>query len=110
MNSIIVIGLLCDETFIRRYNCIRCVYDVKGIAPTITAGCGQGGRNSKDIVMGIGNKRLKMIFEQALGMRLRGGQYPLDGYNRKVLTDGICFTITTRTFGDNNHFLLEVDE
>lgn len=56
------------------------------------------------------NKRLMWITEVAVKMNLRGGQYELDGYNRQVLTDGISFTITTRTFGDNNHFLLEIDE
>ena len=50
------------------------------------------------------------ITEAAVRMNLRGGQYELDGYNQQVLTDGISFTITTRTFGDNNHFLLEIDE
>ena len=56
------------------------------------------------------NKRLMWITEKAVKMGLRGGQYPLDGYNQKVCTDDICFTITTRTFGDNNHFLLEINE
>ena len=54
------------------------------------------------------NKRLMKITEMAVRMELRGGQYPLDAYNQKVLTDGICYTVTTRTFGDNNHFLMEV--
>lgn len=51
-----------------------------------------------------------MITEKAVKMRLGGGQYELDGYNQQVLTNGISFAITTRTFGDNNHFLLEVYE
>lgn len=56
------------------------------------------------------NKRLKPIAEVAVRMGLPEGRYELDGYNQQVLTDGVSFTITTRTFGDNNHFLLEIDE
>ena len=56
------------------------------------------------------NKRLSWIMGKAYRMELRGGVYPLDGYNQKVLDDGLCYTVTTRTFGDNNHFLLEVYE
>ena len=41
-------------------------------------------------------------------MRLGGGRFLLDGYNNQVLTGDVSFTITTRTFGDNNHFLMEV--
>ena len=50
------------------------------------------------------------ITEVAVRMDLNRGQYELDGYNQQVVLDGISFTITTRTFGDNNHFLLEIDE
>ena len=50
------------------------------------------------------------VTEKAVEMRLRGGHYELDGYNQQVITNGISFAITTRTFGDNNHFLLEVYE
>ena len=56
------------------------------------------------------NKRLMLIAEMAYRMNLGVGEYPLDGYNQKVITDGICYTVTTRTFGDNNHFLMEIDE
>lgn len=31
----------------------------------------------------------------------------LDGYNGNVITSGIIYAITTRTFGDKNHFLIE---
>lgn len=31
----------------------------------------------------------------------------LDGYNGNVITSGVVYAITTRTFGDNNHFLIE---
>lgn len=50
------------------------------------------------------------ITEKAVRMNLRGGQYELDGYNQKVLTDGISFTITTRISASCDHFLLEIDE
>ena len=57
-----------------------------------------------------GNRRLDAVTAKAVGMHLGGGQWLLDGYNNQVLADGISFAITTRTFGDNNHFLLEIDE
>ena len=50
------------------------------------------------------------ITATAVRMRLGGGQYELDGYNQQVVVNGISYAITTRTFGDNNHFLLEIDE
>lgn len=50
------------------------------------------------------------ITATAVRMGLGGGQYELDGYNQQVVINGISFAITTRTFGDNNHFLLEIDE
>ena len=50
------------------------------------------------------------ITERAVRMQLGGGVYELDGYNQMVVTNGISFAITTRTFGDNNHFVLEIDE
>ena len=59
--------------------------------------------------MGTGNRRRDITFAKAVRMHLRGGQYLLDAYNNQVITDGVAFSITTRTFGDNNHWLLEVD-
>lgn len=56
------------------------------------------------------NKRLMAIAEKAVRLDLGGGRYELDGYNQQVITNGISFAITTRTFGDNNHFLMEVYE
>jgi hypothetical protein len=56
------------------------------------------------------NKRLKLVAEKAIRMGLWGGQYELDAYNQIVITNGISFTITTRTVADNNHWLLEIDE
>lgn len=50
------------------------------------------------------------MFLKAVESQIGGGYHLLDGYNQQVLSDGICFTITTRTFGDNNHFLLEVKD
>ena len=43
-------------------------------------------------------------------MGLGEGEYELDAYNQQVITNGISYTVTTRTFGDNNHFLLEIYE
>ena len=58
----------------------------------------------------MANLRLGITLAQALEMSLGGGFYELDAYNNQVLTDGISFTITTRTFGDSNHWLIEVYE
>lgn len=52
---------------------------------------------------------MKAVIEMACRMDLGGGIYELDAYNQMVL-QGVSFAITTRTFGDNNHFLLEIDE
>ena len=43
-------------------------------------------------------------------MGVGAGVWPLDCYNDVVLTDGVCFTVTTRTDACNNYFLLEVYE
>lgn len=59
--------------------------------------------------MTTGNKRLDWIIEKALKADFGGGQILLDGYNQQLFTD-ISYTITTRTFGDNNHFLMEIYE
>lgn len=56
------------------------------------------------------NRRLRTVFRKALEMRLGGGRFLLDGYNNQVLTGDVSFTITTRTFGDDNHFLLEIED
>lgn len=50
------------------------------------------------------------ITETAFRLGLEGGHYELDAYNQQVIVNGISYAITTRTFGDNNHFLLEVTE
>ena len=47
---------------------------------------------------------------KALEMGLGVGSYPLDCYNGAVMTDGVCFAVTTRVSGCNNYFLLEVYE
>lgn len=60
--------------------------------------------------MGLRNKRLMKTLAKAVKMDFRGGCYPLDAYNDNVLTDGVIFAVTTRTFGDNNHWLMEVYE
>jgi len=56
----------------------------------------------------IGNKRLEWVLEKALSERNPVGTIALDGYNQKVYRGGCIYTITSRTFGDNNHFLLEI--
>lgn len=58
----------------------------------------------------IRNKRLAWVMEKAHAMDLGEGCYLLDGYNQKVLTDGVSFTITTRALLDNNRWLIEIDE
>lgn len=54
------------------------------------------------------NKRLMNIVEKAIRMQLGGGRYELDGYNQKVITNGISFTITTRISASCDHYLMEV--
>jgi len=56
------------------------------------------------------NKRLMRITAVAVRSGIGGGYYELDAYNQQVITNGISYAITTRTFGDNNHFLLEVTD
>lgn len=59
---------------------------------------------------GTGSKRRDRTALRALEMGLGEGIYPLDCYNDKVLTDGICFAVTTRISGSNNYFLMEIYE
>lgn len=56
------------------------------------------------------NKRLMRITADAVRSGLGGGYYELDAYNQQIVRNGISYAITTRTFGDNNHFLLEITE
>lgn len=58
----------------------------------------------------IRNRRLAEVTKKAVEMGLGGGQYLLDGYNQKVLTEGISFTITTRVSASCEHFVMEVYE
>lgn len=55
------------------------------------------------------NKRLDAVIITALQSDLSYPIIALDGYNNRIATD-IVYTITTRTFGDNNHFLMEIYE
>ena len=57
---------------------------------------------------GTGSVRRDRTTEMAVRMSLSDGVYPLDCYNNCVITDGICFSITTRTNACNNYFLLEI--
>lgn len=59
---------------------------------------------------GTGSIRRDRTTLRALEMKLGAGIYALDCYNDKVLTDGICFAVTTRISGCNNYFLMEVYE
>lgn len=58
----------------------------------------------------MNNRRLKMVAGLAYRMELGGGQYLLDGYNQKVITDGVSFAITTRISASCDHFLMEIYE
>lgn len=59
---------------------------------------------------GTGSVRRDRTALRALKMQLGGGIYPLDCYNDKVLTDGVCYAVTTRVSGSNNYFLMEIYE
>lgn len=56
------------------------------------------------------NRRLAEVAKKAIEMGLGGGQYLLDGYNQKVLTEGISFAITTRVSASCDHFVMEIYE
>lgn len=59
---------------------------------------------------GTGSIRRDRTTLRALQMELGAGVYPLDCYNDKVLTDGVCYAVTTRISGSNNYFLMEIYE
>ena len=56
-----------------------------------------------------GNKRLDAVIVTALRAYSGESLIALDGYNNKTTTD-VIYAITTRVFGDNNHFLMEIYE
>ncbi len=56
------------------------------------------------------NRRLRAVFRRAVEMRLGGGRYLLDGYNGRVLTGDVSFTVTTRISASCDHFLLEIED
>lgn len=49
-NEIMEIGLLSDETFIKRFPQTRRVFSPLGISPTIPAACGMGGGITPKII------------------------------------------------------------
>lgn len=59
---------------------------------------------------GTGSIRRDRTALRALEMHLGAGVYPLDCYNDKVLTEGVCYAVTTRVSGSNNYFLMEIYE
>lgn len=50
-DDIIVVGLLSDETFIKRFKQIRRVLSADGICVTIPAACGLGGGVTPKIIL-----------------------------------------------------------
>ena len=46
------------------------------------------------------------ITAEAVAMGLGAGRYELDGYNQKVVTNGISITITTRISASAKTYLL----
>lgn len=48
---IIVLGLLSDDVFIKRYKQVRRVISAHGLCETITAGCGMGGGITPKVLM-----------------------------------------------------------
>ena len=59
---------------------------------------------------GTGSVRRDRTFARALRMGVGVGVYPMDCYNDVVMTDGVCYAVTTRVSGCNNYFILEVYE
>lgn len=64
----------------------------------------------KNTTEGTGSVRRDGTVRKALEMGLGVGSWPLDCYNGAVMTDGVCFAVTTRVSGCNNYFILEIDE
>lgn len=64
----------------------------------------------KNTIEGTGSVRRDRTTALAVYMGLPDGFYALDCYNNVVLTDGLCYAITTRVSGCNNYFLMEVYE
>ena len=62
----------------------------------------------KNTTGGTGSVRRDRTTRKALGMGLGVGSWPLDCYNNVVMTDGVCFTVTTRVSACNNYFILEI--
>lgn len=60
MNKIIVLGLLSDETFIKRHKQTRRVISTNGVCETLTAGMGMGGaslrRLSYKMIQKVGDR------------------------------------------------------
>lgn len=59
---------------------------------------------------GTGSVRRDSTVRMAMEMGLGEGIWALDCYNGAVMTDGICFAVTTRISACNNYFLLEINE
>ena len=64
----------------------------------------------KNTTEGTGSIRRDRTLRKAYELGVETGAYPLDCYNDVVITDGICYAVTTRTSACNNYFLLVVYE
>ena len=82
------------------------VYDKDGISPTITASMGLGGGH---IPMVKQERLTKQAFETLRENPCKDGDV-INPFNKRVVDDGICPTITTRPEGFKTANLIVVDE
>ena len=106
-----VVGMMEGGKWDRVYNLSRCVYDPEGIAPTLVAAAGEGGNNTKKIIVDdLYANREKRTYEE-VAPTLRGerhglkvvalrGRPPEDGHKNleqqaEIRKDYLTNTITT---------------
>lgn len=84
------------------------VYSDEGISPTITASMGLGGGHVP-MVEEKQERLSKQAYETLEGNKCKDGDV-INPFNKKVVDDGICPTITTRPEGFKTANLIVVDE
>lgn len=106
-----VVGMMEGGKWDKVYNLSRCVYDPEGIAPTLVAAAGEGGNNTKKIIVDdLYANREKRAYEE-VAPTLRGerhglkvvalrGRPPEDGHKNleqqaEIRKDELTNTITT---------------
>ena len=78
------------------FRCVRCIYSVNGLCPTINA-C-QGGNLQPKIMEETSERFYRQAIETARENECKNGDI-IDAFNKKVIKDGVSPTITTRPEG-----------